>query len=195
MIVFGTRMFGDVSNVPDLFYVGTRFFHIWYIPLIPVGSFLVLEDTDAGFRGVPIGLSFRSIFTAWFRTFFVLLALLCIGLSIYAVFTGTPDLLGMLAWEVFQRDLSDLVHIPWIAQTVIFYGLMLSCIFVGIVTYWGSHRFARASYKRAVALAQETGISKALVDHAFGKAIDVGAMTAESGPGFAEAPYASGDDA
>jgi hypothetical protein len=38
IIVWGSRLYGKVDAVPGLFHVATRFGHIWYLPLIPMGS-------------------------------------------------------------------------------------------------------------------------------------------------------------
>ncbi len=69
MIVFGTRFYGNVDRLPGLCYVVTRFVHIWFVPLIPTASYLVLEGTESGgnFRGVPISMSGKSVVNAWLR--------------------------------------------------------------------------------------------------------------------------------
>jgi hypothetical protein len=69
MIIFGTRFYGKVDHLPGLCYVVTRFVHIWFVPLIPTETYLVLEGTESGgnFRGVPISLSGKSVVNAWLR--------------------------------------------------------------------------------------------------------------------------------
>lgn len=69
MIVFGTRLFGKVDEVPGYFFVATDFFHIWYLPLIPLGSHLVFGEGDEGWQGVPVRLSLKSVAVAWLRGF------------------------------------------------------------------------------------------------------------------------------
>src|SRR3989442_10481906 len=44
MGVFGTRLFGQADRVAGLFCVRTRFFHINFVPLIPLASYLVFEE-------------------------------------------------------------------------------------------------------------------------------------------------------
>jgi hypothetical protein len=69
MIIFGTRFYGKVDHLPGLCYVVTRFVHIWFVPLIPTESYLVLEGTESGgnFRGLPISMSLKSVLNGWLR--------------------------------------------------------------------------------------------------------------------------------
>ena len=46
VIVWGTLEAGKVDEVPKLFHVETRFGHVYYLPLIPLGSVAVFEKTD-----------------------------------------------------------------------------------------------------------------------------------------------------
>jgi hypothetical protein len=79
-VIFGTRCFGKVDHVPGLFYVSTRFFHINFVPLIPLGSYIIFDGTD---RGKPIGLSLKSLGLAWGRWGLVIAGVVCafIGLA------------------------------------------------------------------------------------------------------------------
>jgi len=67
MIVFGKRLYGKVDLVPGLFYVATNFVHIWYVPLVPLGSNLIIHEDKEGWQGMPLGLSFKSFLVAWLR--------------------------------------------------------------------------------------------------------------------------------
>ena len=71
MIIIGwNALFGRTDKVDGLFYVGTSFFHIFFIPLIPLGSYIVRKEDDnwlAGFKGVSIGWSIKSVLYAWAR--------------------------------------------------------------------------------------------------------------------------------
>jgi hypothetical protein len=67
----GTHLYGKVDQVPGLLHVGTQFFHVNFVPLIPTGSFIILEGVerkeDEG-PGIAIPLDYRSMFYAWLRT-------------------------------------------------------------------------------------------------------------------------------
>jgi hypothetical protein len=68
IIYYGTRLFGKVDQIDGTdIHVATKFFHIWFIPLIPLGSTLVLSKTDDGWRGLPHPFSFKSLLVTWGR--------------------------------------------------------------------------------------------------------------------------------
>jgi hypothetical protein len=107
VIVWGSKIMGKVDVVPGLFHVATKFGHIYYIPLIPTATFVVLSQDSTNFRGVPIGLSAKSILVAWLRTGLFLAAM--IATCVTAVFAGDkhgPGLAGplvaaVLLWALF----------------------------------------------------------------------------------------------
>lgn len=47
MLVFGRRLYGRILHCEPS-YVATWFLHVWFIPIIPVGSVVVLEPLDGG---------------------------------------------------------------------------------------------------------------------------------------------------
>jgi hypothetical protein len=67
VVIYGSRLMGKTDFVPGLFHVATRFGHIYYLPLIPMASYVVLGQSGENFRGVPITLSAKSILLAWAR--------------------------------------------------------------------------------------------------------------------------------
>jgi hypothetical protein len=80
----GTNLYGRVLNVPGVLYVATVFQHVAFIPLAPVGSWLVVEEPGLGkflrrsttWRGIPLAAPvWRSVFAAWGRAALVLFAL------------------------------------------------------------------------------------------------------------------------
>lgn len=88
MIIYGTRMFGRVDTVPGVCYVATRFFHIWFIPLIPLSSMLVLDDsTPDSTMGLSIPMSGKSVLAAYFRALSMVAGLVMIGFAIYTAIT------------------------------------------------------------------------------------------------------------
>jgi hypothetical protein len=86
IIVYGTRMYGRIDRCGPTF-LGTRFFHIWYVPLIPVGTHLVFNEEDDGFRGLPTGLSGRSVLAAYMRVWGVVGSIL----AVIALIGGISD--------------------------------------------------------------------------------------------------------
>lgn len=84
MLIFGTRHMGKVDEVPGYFYVATRCRHLWYLPLVPLDSWVIVDGTrrfnvtggewtSAGVR-LP-SIRWWSVVAAWLRWFFVCIAL------------------------------------------------------------------------------------------------------------------------
>jgi hypothetical protein len=66
--IFGEKLYGKVDRVPGVFFVGTMFFHIWFVPFIPYKTMLVIDkDFGRTIRGFPMTLSIKSILAAWIR--------------------------------------------------------------------------------------------------------------------------------
>ncbi len=107
-------LFGRTDKVPGLLFVGTSFFYFCFIPLIPLGSYIVrYEDDDwfGGFKGVPIGISIKSVLFAWMRAAAVIAILFstCKFICDYIVhilywgqrtLSGWPGFRSYFAWSV-----------------------------------------------------------------------------------------------
>ncbi|RMG18516.1 MAG: hypothetical protein D6731_01860 [Planctomycetota bacterium] len=79
VIVYGTGYYGRVQAIPGVGYVATRFAHIYYVPLLPLQSYLVVRESWwAPKEGVKIGPSLLSVFVAWLRA-----AMVIAGLALY----------------------------------------------------------------------------------------------------------------
>lgn len=67
IFIYGHRMYGKVDRIPGVGHVVTRFGHLNYVPLFPMGSFLVVQEQGDQFIGAPIGLNGKSILTTYLR--------------------------------------------------------------------------------------------------------------------------------
>lgn len=85
IIMYGERVYGKCDVVPELFYVGTFFFHVNFLPLIPLRSMIILEESNQQYYGVKIGLSLKSIVLGWARVAFFLLSCMMIMILIAAL--------------------------------------------------------------------------------------------------------------
>lgn len=86
MIVFyGQRLYGSVDAIPGLCDVQTEFFHIYWMPIVPLGSYAVVGESEDGFQGTRVPLCWKSVFKAY-------LSLIC-GLP--AVVSGVMFLTSM----------------------------------------------------------------------------------------------------
>jgi hypothetical protein len=132
-IVIGTDYFGKVDQVPECFHVGTRFFHINYIPLIPLGSMLILAKPDggAGERGLDVALSWKSVLVAYTRA----------GIGVAAI--------ALTVFTFFA--FADTRH-PGLGVPVLILALG------GWGALWLSYRLTHASRERAQEVAEAAGL-------------------------------------
>jgi hypothetical protein len=145
--IVGSRLYGKCDEVKGVFHVATRFGHFDYIPLIPMGSWLVFEKTGNGWRGVRIPLSFKSIFIAWARC----IAILAVVIGAIVTFTG---------YEEFHRgrataDAALGIIVPGTITALSLAFLILSPYLTGI---------GRASARRAEQLGRLAGLSDQALD-------------------------------
>ena len=77
ILIWGKKLYGKVDRSEGQFYVKTEFGHLWYIPLIPTKSWVILEGTEdgEGWRGTPIPMSMKSVLVGWLRAALVLSAI------------------------------------------------------------------------------------------------------------------------
>jgi hypothetical protein len=67
IVVYGTRLFGRVHRCAETA-IATRFFHVWYVPLLPLSSHLILGEEEQTFSGFDIGFDPLSILAAYARS-------------------------------------------------------------------------------------------------------------------------------
>jgi 5-bromo-4-chloroindolyl phosphate hydrolysis protein len=137
IFVWGTRLYGKVDEVPGMFHVATRFFHLWYIPLIPMGSTVVLAKSGKSWRGVTIGLSAKSMLLAWARA----------GLIVGTFFTGITGMVMLTDYRPHTAAAISLI-------------VLAAAMLAGAVATWMMRGLARAKYERAVELAEKIGMKE-----------------------------------
>lgn len=78
-VVYGERTYGKVDRVPGECYVTTVFFHLFFLPVAPLRSYIVVEgsEDERGFRGREIPLSGKSAIAGYFRVYSGIVAVLC----------------------------------------------------------------------------------------------------------------------
>jgi len=132
LVIAGVRMAGKVDKVPRLGHVATQFFHLYYVPLIPLGTYFVAVNSPSNASGIPLPLSAKSIFIGWLRT-------ACwLGLVVAGVFL----ILGLA-----ERDP---VRVAAGLLGIVFAGLLLPILYL-----WPL--IMQAGYERAIALARRIG--------------------------------------
>lgn len=149
MIIFGTRLYGKVDEVPGLFHVSTQFFHIDFLPLIPTGSYAVFSEEGSGWRGANIGLSGKSVLVAWVRAACVIAVIAGVVFGIMAMGDrGGPAAGIMIALVLGGGGIAGFVATKKIPQ------------------------LTHASYERALEIAAKAGINEEgmlLIDIAYEK--------------------------
>jgi hypothetical protein len=140
MIVFGIRLFGKAEIVPGVFFIATRFFHICFIPLFPMQSFVILEgpDQDGGGAALP-GLHWGSISMGYLR------GLLLVGAVV----------LSVMAWNKVETHAVTTQVRPMLL-------LALGCV----AGFAGSYRLARASAESLEALRGVAGVPAQVITRA-----------------------------
>lgn len=148
-VILGTTNYGKVDVAPKLFYVATRFFHVYYAPLIPLGSYVIRTGSEEGekFDGVKIALSWKSVLAAWVRT---VLVICMIAGAIMALVMAFEALDGFK-----RRNLGDAV--PPLALSL-----------MSVIAFWLTKVTSRASHGRAYELAEMLGVPAEEVDRQLG---------------------------
>ena len=141
MIVFGIRLFGKAEIVPGVFFIVTRFFHICFVPLIPMQSFIIFGEPDGEGDGAPLAsLHWGSISMAYLR------GLLFVGALV----------LAFMAWNKVETT-----HVPW-SQVRPMLLMSLGCV----AASFGSYRLARATAESVEALRKVDGVPSHVLSRA-----------------------------
>ncbi len=68
MVIFGLNFAGKVKAVADQA-IKTRFFHIFWMPILPLGSMFIMDEDGNDVRGHKIKMNFLSLFLAYPRRY------------------------------------------------------------------------------------------------------------------------------
>jgi hypothetical protein len=135
VIVWGSRLMGRCDVVPGMFHVATMFGHIFYLPLVPKQSYVVLAQSGDEFRGVPIALSGKSVGLAWARA----------AVLFFAITSSTAVLIPLMDGKKHE----------WIGSAI-----MAAAIWVAFWLITWSKYVTRASVTRACQLGSEIGLNE-----------------------------------
>jgi hypothetical protein len=141
--------FGKVDQVPNLCFVATRFLHFCYVPLVPLGTYLIHDPQavsrhpadppyligETGILGMRISMSLKSVLLAWLRAGCTIATIAC---GILALISSGPY------WTQAERIrlilIVAIVGVPCIALFVL------------------SYRWARPGARRVAELFEYLGI-------------------------------------
>jgi hypothetical protein len=143
MIIGGKKLYGPHDRVPGLGHLRTLFVHIWWVPLVPLGTVLVLGDDPKG-TCLQLPFSFKGALYAWARIGLVLAGLGCALLvvpmlaDVFDSLSGSGDLTGFfrhsLYWEHLLILIGPAVTVP---------------AYIGLGRFMGTASPARAEALRA----------------------------------------------
>jgi hypothetical protein len=98
IIYFGTRLYGKTHVVPGTCHVATRFLHIYRVPLIPLGSWIVTSQTGSTWQGIKTSVSIKSVLLAWVRAALAMLSLVgCLAVLVEMCQKGAGARLDVVA--------------------------------------------------------------------------------------------------
>src|ERR1043165_6044280 len=66
IVIYGTRFYGEVDNHGGQRQL-TKFFHIYWVPLVPISTMWVTRDVEGGHNGHPVTMSGRSVLAGYAR--------------------------------------------------------------------------------------------------------------------------------
>jgi hypothetical protein len=139
--VWGSRLYGKVDHVKGLFHVATKFGHFDYFPLIPMGSWVIIEQTGSGWRGVRIPVSLKSIAVGLLR-----------ALSVPGMVAGA--VLLMMAFDSRNPSVQDLAPASAVLATSLFF--LVGCRYVP--------GLGKATPRRAEELGRLLGLRQEVLD-------------------------------
>lgn len=136
-VIHGQVLYGKVDRVRGLFYVATRFFHVYWVPLVPLASYLILEQATKARKpaGLKIPMSGRSVFWAWVRFLLVFGGCVLVPALVVALRRDAGR-----AWQA------------WVAAALAVPAAALALLAL-------SYRVTHAGAERALELAVQAGIS------------------------------------
>jgi hypothetical protein len=141
MIFYGTDFYGKVDRVPGLLYVITRFSNVWYLPFVPIETYVIFDRPgDKGRRGVRIPMRWKSVFLGWLR------GACALGLIISA----TVAFIGVLNTSTNEID-----------ERLVLVGLGWFLVAAALLTM--SYVPTKANLERAIVLGRFLGISEEVV--------------------------------
>ena len=91
-MIVGDNYYGKVDHLPGLFFVKTRFLHVWWIPLVPRESYVMVDGPGReGHRGVRIPFCWRSCLWGWARAFLLMASLWGLFAGVMFLWAKPPD--------------------------------------------------------------------------------------------------------
>jgi len=103
IVIYGTRDYGEIDSYGGQRQL-TRFFHIYWVPLVPVGTTWVTRDVDNGYRGHSVALSARSVVAGYARVWGPVAAIGAVVAGSVGGLVAAGGLIALSAWTWTWRS-------------------------------------------------------------------------------------------
>ncbi|MEZ4400696.1 MAG: hypothetical protein R3B06_11790 [Kofleriaceae bacterium] len=104
LVIYGRRSYGEIDRLGDQ-YAQTGFAHVYFLPIIPLGTTWVLRDLGDSAQVLPMRVSGRSIAAAYGRTWGTLVgvvgsvATVAGGVSLATLVYGGVTVASLATWR------------------------------------------------------------------------------------------------
>jgi hypothetical protein len=103
IVIYGTRYYGEVDNHAGQRQL-TKFLHIYYMPLVPVGTLWVVHDVDGQRRGHAVQMSGRSVVAGYARVWGPVAALGALAIGSVGGIVASVGLVALSVWSWSWRS-------------------------------------------------------------------------------------------
>jgi hypothetical protein len=103
IVIYGTRFYGEVDSHGGHRQL-TKFFHVYYVPLVPVSTLWVTGDVDNGYSGHPVRMSGRSVVAGYARVWAPLAAFGAFVAGSAGSMVAAAALVALCAWTWTWRS-------------------------------------------------------------------------------------------
>lgn len=106
IVIYGTAFYGKVNSHGGQHQL-TRFFHLYYMPLIPVGTLWATDRLDEGYRGHDVRMSGRSVLAGYARVWGPIAVIAAVATGGVAGLAAAVGAAVLCAWSWTWRSLRD----------------------------------------------------------------------------------------
>lgn len=104
IVIYGTRFYGTVKAHGGQHQL-TKFFHVYYLPIVPVGTIWVTREDDGHYRGHDVRMSGKSVVAGYARVWGPLAVVGAIAAGGAAGIAAAAGLAAVSAWSWTWRSL------------------------------------------------------------------------------------------
>lgn len=109
-VICGQELYGKVDVVPGKCHVATRFFHLYYVPLIPTSSWVIRKGavSDPGSAEQQIRMSFKSICIGWLMSLLIIFGVIAVAHAGVELYSGLARVNVVNSWLELGAGLTSI---------------------------------------------------------------------------------------